>query len=236
MTEEELIERARWSLSECNWTLGECASLWTKKFAKGRTDAAFGELLQLSADQVYQRRRVWETFSDVRREYLKLSWSHFCVALGWDDASECLQWAEDMSATVAEMRAWRRAQRGEDLSAAEEPEAAYALASSDPPPSTLNSQPVHADDLEERGSRETQYAPFSNTARGPARSSEDARPEADASELIYKRIACSLEKCGEALSAQLIEEFPSLPYKLQERVTAAIDRLSAIATMFEPVR
>ena len=33
----------------------------------------------------------------------------------WDDAPECLQWADENQATVAEMKAWRRALRGEDL-------------------------------------------------------------------------------------------------------------------------
>lgn len=35
--------------------------------------------------------------------------------LNWDDAEDCLAWARDEAATVAEMRAWRKAQRGEDL-------------------------------------------------------------------------------------------------------------------------
>lgn len=41
-----------------------------------------------------------------------LSKQHFEAAEGWPDADECLQWAKDAAATVAEMRAWRRAQNG----------------------------------------------------------------------------------------------------------------------------
>ena len=122
-TEAELIQRAQLALSSCSWEVGECAAQWTQRFARGRTDADFAMLIGLSADQVYQRRRVWETFADVRANYPALKWSHFYSALTWEDAAECLEWAQEIQATVAEMKAWRRAQRGEDLTqaAAEEP-------------------------------------------------------------------------------------------------------------------
>ncbi|MGE3313950.1 MAG: helix-turn-helix domain-containing protein, partial [Planctomycetaceae bacterium] len=114
-SEEELVEKAQQAVSSCNWVVGECATKWTQKYARGRTDTDFAVLVGLSPDQVYQRRRVWETFGDVCNEYASLKWSHFYVALNWDDAPECLQWAQENEATVAEMKAWRRAQRGEDL-------------------------------------------------------------------------------------------------------------------------
>lgn len=114
-TEEELVERAQNALNQCNWVIGECAAQWTRRYAQGRTDADFGARIGLSGDQVYQRRRVWETFADVYQNYPNLKWSHFYAALNWDDAADCLQWANDIGATVAEMKAWRRAQHGEDL-------------------------------------------------------------------------------------------------------------------------
>src|SRR5690606_3437939 len=80
-----------------------------------------------SGDQVFQRRRVWETFSDVHENYPKLKWSHFYVVINWEDAADCLQWANDMEATIAEMKAWRRAQHGEDLTEVPE-EAPFGLA------------------------------------------------------------------------------------------------------------
>lgn len=126
-TEQDLISRAQSAISHCNWEVGECAALWTRRFARGRTDSDFGQLVGLSADQVYQRRRVWETFSDVYSNYADLKWSHFYSALTWDDAAECLQWAQDIGATVAEMKAWRRAQRGEDLTAPSDEEFFSAL-------------------------------------------------------------------------------------------------------------
>ncbi len=115
VTEQELIQRAQTAVSNCNWTVGECAAQWTKKFARGRTDADFGELVGMSGDQVFQRRRVWETFADVQTQYGSLKWSHFYIALNWDDAAECLNWASDNEATIAEMKAWRRLQHGEDV-------------------------------------------------------------------------------------------------------------------------
>jgi hypothetical protein len=114
-SEEELIEKAQTAVSQSNWVVGECAAKWTTKYARGRTDADFGLLVGLSGDQVYQRRRVWETFADVDGDYVDLKWSHFYVALNWDDSPECLQWAQENEATVAEMKAWRRAMHGEDL-------------------------------------------------------------------------------------------------------------------------
>ena len=121
-TEDELINKAHQAVSQSNWVVGECASKWTKKFAKGRTDADFGALVGLSADQVYQRRRVWETFGDVKADYPGLRWSHFYLALTWPDAPEVLQWAAENQTTVAEMRAWRRLQHGEDLTEDDEVE------------------------------------------------------------------------------------------------------------------
>jgi len=120
-SEESLIQTAQRAISQCRWVVGECASKWTQRHARGRTDADFGQLVGLSGDQIYQRRRVWETFSDVRTQFASLKWSHFYSALNWDDASDCLQWAEETQSTVAEMKAWRRALRGEDLTS--EPEA-----------------------------------------------------------------------------------------------------------------
>jgi hypothetical protein len=116
-SEDELVARAVEAISQSQWIVGECAATWTRRYARGRTDADFGLLIGLSEDQVYQRRRVWEEFAEVAPRFAILKWSHFYTALGWDDFDECLQWAHDMRATVAEMKAWRRARRGEDLTA-----------------------------------------------------------------------------------------------------------------------
>lgn len=146
-TEEELILSAQNAVSRCNWVIGECGFKWTKKYAKGRTDADFAALVGLSGDQVYQRRRVWETFSDVRDQYPSLKWSHFYVAMSWDDAPECLNWSEENEATVAEMKAWRRSVRGEDLTQ----EAAPDDWAGDPAVSFVPSEPTPVRDPESFG-------------------------------------------------------------------------------------
>lgn len=114
-TERDLIATAQAALSHCNFTVGECAAKWCQRYARGRTDADFGALVGLSGEQIYQRRRVWESFADVVSDYGSLKWSHFYVSLAWDDSAECLAWADENQASVAEMKAWRRMQHGESL-------------------------------------------------------------------------------------------------------------------------
>lgn len=116
-SERQLVERAIASLSQSNWDVGECASRWTTKFAKGRGDEQFGNLIGLSRSQVQQCRQVYETYGDVRDLYPSLAFNHFYVARGWDDAEECLAWAEENQARVSEMIAWRRMNGGEDMDA-----------------------------------------------------------------------------------------------------------------------
>lgn len=164
-TEEELVRIAETAVSACRWTVGECASKWTKRYAKGRTDHDFGALIGLSGDQIYQRRRVWETFSDVRQQFADLRWSHFYAALNWDDAPECLQWAEETHSTVAEMKAWRRATRGEDLTSqpdeAEEGSIAY-----------LSGEPAFVQDP-------ATYGHSGGSSRGGAGSRGSSTPESE---------------------------------------------------------
>ncbi|MEM7811703.1 MAG: hypothetical protein AAF532_09530 [Planctomycetota bacterium] len=111
--EAALVDATRAAVSRCNWFVGRCASEWTERYAAGRTDTDFAALVGLSSDQVYQRRRVWETFGGRQDSWSGLRWSHFYVALTWEDAETCLDWAAEHEATVAEMRAWRRLHRDE---------------------------------------------------------------------------------------------------------------------------
>lgn len=113
-TEEACIVRAQAAVSESAWIVGECACTWTKQWARGRTDADFGSLLGLSGDEIYKRRRVWEVYGETASKR-NLSFTHHYVAMNWNDAEEVLQWAEENEASVAEMKAWRRAVHGEDL-------------------------------------------------------------------------------------------------------------------------
>jgi hypothetical protein len=248
-SEEQLVARAQLALSSCNWTIGECASQWTRKHAKGRTDADFGALIGLSGDQVFQRRRVWETFADVYENYPQLKWSHFYVVINWDDAAECLQWANEMDATVAQMKAWRRAQHGDDLTqpAHEEPPFSLAPEYLSAGMGVVQNPDDFPHDGRERASRgegdsdeeslavasaaresaNSEYAPFGKGARGPAPGSENApRHEATAEESI-KKGAQALERVVAILTPNVLEEFPSLPIALQQRFLDAIENLQA---------
>lgn len=250
-TEDQLITRAQQALSTCNWVIGECASEWTQRYAKGRTDADFGNLIGLSGDQVYQRRRVWQTYSDVRENYPRLKWSHFYVALTWDDAAECLQWANDMESTVAEMKAWRRAQHGEDLS---EPPAEEAPFAAVPEYLTVGTGTVRMPDGAPRGeaapwedqdpddedsreshlsaasaNREAPYAPFGKGARGPAPAEGASPREQPSAEQTLKRATAAIERAVASLTPEVLEEFHDLPIMVQQRFLEAVELLQSRA-------
>ncbi|MEO1994335.1 MAG: hypothetical protein ABGZ17_03575, partial [Planctomycetaceae bacterium] len=240
--------------SRCNWVVGECASKWTRKYARGRSDADFGNQVGLSADQVFQRRRVWETFGDVIDAYSQLKWSHFYVVINWDNAEECLQWAEENSATVAEMRAWGRAQRGEDLTQDAPPEdwmdaPAVSVTSTETTPvrdpaefsdhssgtSGTGSQ-THPETVagvarasEEGGG----YAPFRSGAGHPpaAAQSESTntaileRPDIHPEQMI-KRMTTAIERINKSLTPESSKRLQDLPEKLRTRFVQAVSDLN----------
>ncbi|MBW3540985.1 MAG: hypothetical protein KY476_12000 [Planctomycetes bacterium] len=246
-TEDELVSQAQTAVSRCNWVVGACAAEWTKRYARGRTDADFGNLVGLSSDQVYQRRRVWEMFGDVYEDYPRLKWSHFYLALNWDDATDCLAWADENETTVAEMRAWRRAQRGEDLAAP--PLDSFA---GDPSVCFVPSQPTLVRDPQEfvavgdgngrrrvsggeaREAAETPYAPYRKDAGSPASQGEASavatteRPQPSAAEIL-KRAVASLERINRALSPELTKELRRAPRELRERFVEVVGELSSRA-------
>ena len=255
-SEEQLVHIASEAISQCRWTVGECAFKWTRRYAKGRTDADFGELIGLSGDQVYQRRRVWESFSDVYHQFESLKWSHYYAALNWDDASECLQWAEESHSTVAEMKAWRRAIRGEDLMS--EPEAQADRGPGDylSPESAFVQDPSgygaeggartrggprsdserEADESQARlmgvarGLEEGQYAPFKQGAT-TVPPQEDGKGTAVVEpratpEQLAKRLCSTLERCNKAMTPEYVQGFRKLPESLRKRLLDAAQELT----------
>lgn len=252
-TESDLVTRAQSAVSQCNWVVGECASKWTQKYARGRTDMDFGMLVGLSADQVFQRRRVWETFGDVATSYSGLKWSHFYVALNWDDAPECLQWSQENEATVAEMKAWRRAMHGEDLMD-EAPASDWGGGS---PVSFVDDdlRPVRDPDEFEAGQGgeraripsgelATTMAGFARESEGglppssappweaegetaiPRRETESSPPHGGVmAEQIVKRMTATLEKIERTITPEFAESFHELPSKLKARFLRAAEAL-----------
>lgn len=253
-SEEELVEKAQQAVSKCNWVVGECATKWTQKYARGRTDTDFAVLVGLSPDQVYQRRRVWETFGDVCEEYASLKWSHFYVALNWDDSPECLQWAQENDATVAEMKAWRRAQRGEDLTAeAEESDWGGEMGIHYVPdeltpvrdpdsygvsegrgPSKSNGNRMEAETVagvaRDSGG---EYTPFRSGAGSPAPKEQGdtavAEKSAISAEQLASRMISTLERINKALTPQMIKEIKKLPEKSRTRLLSAVSELGSKA-------
>lgn len=251
-SETELVSRAQLAVSQCNWVVGECASKWTRKYARGRTDTDFGMLVGLSSDQVFQRRRVWETFGDVHAEYAGLKWSHFYVALNWNDAPECLQWAQENEATVAEMKAWRRATHGEEPA----DEAITGDWGSAPVSYVSNDmRPVRdPEEFEEgqggdrdraaTGEYATAMGGFARESAGglppsssppwedgdePQPSRGDDGPRQDAAgpsvEQLVKRMASTLEKISRTITPEFAESFHALPAKLKSSFLRAAENL-----------
>ena len=252
-TEEQLISTAQIAVSSCNWVVGECASKWTTKYARGRTDSDFAQEIGLTPDQVYQRRRVWETFGDVREEYPSLKWSHFYVALNWDDSPECLAWANENETTVAEMRAWRRAVHGEDLSEASEEQFSEWGGDSSvtyvPAENTLVRDyddypgPTGGEVRERKGqtsderapafARESDpnsedYAPFRKDAGTAPGSGVATATKSDVSaEILVKKLIASLERFDKELSPQLAREMRNLDESLRSRLIKALNEVNS---------
>lgn len=253
-TEEQLIETAQNAVSKSNWVVGECAAKWTTKYARGRTDQDFGIMVGLSGDQIYQRRRVWESFGDVHSEYEQLKWSHFYVALNWDDAPECFQWAEENEASVAEMKAWRKAQHGEDLtveSSLDEWGAESILSISSDDVSVVRNpdelegtgkssggkksarEPVETKAAVAREADGGDYSPFRKGAGSPAPKEgaadvavmEKQKPKKPDPEQAIKRMTMAVERMTKALGDNTAKEFSNLPEELRKNFTAAVANL-----------
>ncbi|VAX38977.1 hypothetical protein MNBD_PLANCTO02-1098 [hydrothermal vent metagenome] len=248
-SETKIISTAQQAVSQCNWVVGECAFEWTKRYAKGRTDADFALQVGLSPDQVFQRRRVWETFGDVFKDYSSLKWSHFYVSVNWDDASECLQWGEENGGTVAEMKAWRRAQRGEDLKEEDDPQDEWG---NDPTITFVSDQQVQVRDPDgaygegEGGMRnpsepvetmsaaardsEAGYAPFRSGAGAPAPQEGGVavadRPQPNAEQLL-KKMTGSITRLNKSLDSSILNEMKKLSGEQREAFKKAVAELSA---------
>lgn len=255
-TEDQLVERAQLAVSSCRWVVGECAARWTERYARGRTDGDFAALVGLTPDQIFQRRRVWETFHSVRDQYTDLKWSHFYAALTWDDSGDCLQWAEETKATVAEMKAWRRARRGEDLEQPAEEEGLSDLMGAgaiqfvpdelshvmDPGPDYGTGRPsVRIPGQMGEGvpdrlagvAREVEgdapYTPFrADAAQVPGKTAK-APAEPVTTDQLVKRMTAQLERFAKVLTPAFAKEFRDLPTDLQDRFMKAVSEFSSRA-------
>ena len=119
LTETQIIDAAKELADRTNadaWEIGRLASLWTQQYSRGRTDEVFANKIGMSRHSVSQRRRVWETFSDLRKCYPGITFTHFRQALAWPNAEECLAWANENNASWREMDAWNNQAPDEESS------------------------------------------------------------------------------------------------------------------------
>ncbi len=106
----------RWGrlISQTNWEKGRIIFEWRAALAESEAPAA------AYADEVWSRhvggvtpqhvgrlRRVYHRFGEVREQYSGLFWSHFQVALDWEDAEMWLEGAVQNKWSVAKMRQTR---------------------------------------------------------------------------------------------------------------------------------
>ena len=173
-----------------------------------------------------------------------MKWSHFYAAINWDDAAECLQWADDVQAGVAEMKAWRRAQRGEDLNtpamddaldglptepalareaAPSDPQSSFSVSANNPANGDSDTNPALANRLSSGTGDD--YAPFNANAMSVPGREQGERPVLS-TEQIAKRFTTTIERCVNLITPQFLEEFAELPDKVRKRLIKAVEQLA----------
>ncbi len=103
----ELISRTNWEKGRviCQWRENVC-NLHPE--VRAVSDRAWSELTGgVSADHVGRLRRTFERFGDTYKNYDRLSWTHFMVAVAWPDAEMWLEGATQNGWTIEQMRTKR---------------------------------------------------------------------------------------------------------------------------------
>jgi len=173
-TDAQLISKAINAVSDCNWTIGQCADEWCERHKRGRTVGDFAKLIGLAEDKTRACQRVWQRFGipETFQEFPSLKWSHFHAVYNDEDAQNSLKWSVENSATVAELKAFRRMNRGEDLTEEPDPDAV------DDAPETRprQSQPAASSDTSDTLRTE----PITTPAHDPAEASKTTAAAAPA--------------------------------------------------------
>lgn len=101
-------------VSTTNWEKGRIICEWRKALeSSGADPAEFSDdawaalVGGVTGQHVGRLRRVYNQFGDVWQEYPGLFWSHFQVAMEWDDAEMWLEGALQNGWSVSQMRAAR---------------------------------------------------------------------------------------------------------------------------------
>lgn len=101
-------------ISRTNWEKGRIISEWRRALvdsgvpATAYSDEAWAQQVGgVTAPHVGRLRRVYDQFGATCESYPKLSWTHFLIAMDWDDAPLWLQGASDGGWSVSGMRKQR---------------------------------------------------------------------------------------------------------------------------------
>jgi hypothetical protein len=107
---------ARWNrlISTTNWEKGQIIGQWRETLmAAGAAPAEYSDdcwarcVGGVTGQHVRRLRRVFDRFGQVYEQYEGLYWSHFHVALDWDDAELWLEGAVRSGWSVSQMRRQR---------------------------------------------------------------------------------------------------------------------------------
>jgi hypothetical protein len=113
----------RWNrlISSTNWEKGRIISQWRGALvdagaaATEFSDEAWAKRVGgVTASHVGRLRRVYDVFGDSHETYQGLYWTHFLIALDWDDAPLWLEGAAQSGWSVAQMRTQRWEATGGD--------------------------------------------------------------------------------------------------------------------------
>ncbi|MGL4943924.1 MAG: hypothetical protein ACRC46_12135 [Thermoguttaceae bacterium] len=101
-------------VSQTNWEKGRLIFEWRQRLtAEGCPRGAYSDeawaqrVGTVSSQHVGRLRRVYERFGSAVSQYPRLFWSHFQIALDWDDAEMWLEGAVQNDWSVAQMRVQR---------------------------------------------------------------------------------------------------------------------------------
>lgn len=247
-TEYQLIRTAQEALNQGNWIVGECASKWVAIYSRGRTDQQFADLIECdSRTKITQCRLVWERFGERQDDFKHITWSHFREAVPWDDAEDCLKWAEEQQATVRQMIVWRKAKRGELDPKKGNPDESVTQSNTFPAVTTDDPKPegrtIHRSVDEKRKPE----PPAQRSSPPPKPPSEASEPPSDPTAVvsmalrkIEELIGFVVAKGSEQERATLLEQLrpvveqlsPEAPDPKQkpEKVQAALGLANAIVT------
>ncbi|MGV3486879.1 MAG: hypothetical protein ACO1RT_20860 [Planctomycetaceae bacterium] len=110
----EFVGRWHELVSRTNWEKGRIISQWRQSLiAAGAASTQYSDetwaqqVGGVTAPHVGRLRRVFDHYGDTCESYPNLSWTHFLVAMDWDDAPLWLQGASDGRWSVSGMRRQR---------------------------------------------------------------------------------------------------------------------------------